>query len=212
MATTSADLFGSDQRAEPRWGVRATGLLVLWLVWTVAIAALLLVTGLAGTTPGRIVAVVAMLSALAPTWLVIRVARRRWALLAGSGVVLLLLGLALGTIGGPPVARMTSVGASLPVATGAQLLATSTVQNDLCLLECSRVVYVYAVPAAAAAQAEVGAAMVAAGWEAKNEGGFCRDGFGVEFVAGIDPSVVDPPTAPAATELLSIGTTDCEHV
>ncbi|NUU16636.1 hypothetical protein HP550_05160 [Cellulomonas humilata] len=212
MTTTSADLFPPDQHSNPRWVARCIGLLVLWAVWTFAIAAVLLLTGTAGKPSDWVVAVVAMLSALAPTWLVVRAARRRWTLMAGSAVVLLALGLALGTLGGPSLARMTSVGASLPVATGAQLMTTSSVENALCMQECSRVVHLYAVPDPGAAQAEVGVGLVADGWRAENAGGFCRDGFGVAFVDGADSAVVDPPAAPTGLELLSIVITDCGHI
>jgi hypothetical protein len=212
VATTSADLYPPDRHANPRWVVRGIGLLVLWLVWAVAVGAVLLFTGRAGTSSDWVIAVVAMLSALAPTWLVVRAARRRWALMAGSAVVLLVLGVALGTLGGPSLARMTGVGASLPVATGAQLLTTSTLENALCLQECSRVVHLYAVPNPGAAQAEVGSALVASGWRAKDAGGFCRDGFGVAFAVGADEAVADPPEAPPGMELMSVVITDCGHI
>ena len=212
MTTTSSDLFPPEQHANPRWVLRILGLLLLWAAWTFAIAAVLLLTGTAGKSSDWLVAVVAMLTALAPTWLVVRAARRRWALMAGSAVVLLGLGLALGTLGGPSLARMTSVGASLPVATGAQLMTTASVENALCMQECSRVVHLYAVPDPGAAQSEVGAGLVASGWRAENAGGFCRDGFGVTFVDGADPAVVDPPAAPTGLELMSVVTTDCGHI
>jgi hypothetical protein len=191
---------------------RWIGLIVLWLVWTAAVGAVLLASGGTGTATGRTVAVVGMLAALAPTWLVVRAARRRWLLLGVSAAVLLALGLGLGTLGGPSLARMTSTGASLPVATGAQLLTTSSVENSLCLQECSRVVHLYAVPDTGAAQSEVGSQLVASGWRAKNAGGFCRDGFGVAFVEGADAAVLGPPAAPPGRELLSIVTTDCGHL
>ena len=212
MTTTSADLFPLDQPSTPRWVARGFGLLILWFAWTFAVGAVLLVTGSAGTSSDWLVGVVAMLGALAPTWLVVRAARRRWALLAVSAVVLVALGVGLGTIGGPSLARMTSTGASLPVATGAQLLTTSSVENAMCMQECSRVVHLYAVQDVGAAQAEVGSGLVASGWRAENAGGFCRDGFGVAFVDGADAVVVDPPVAPTGMELLSVVITDCAHV
>ena len=211
MATTSAERYPSEQQADQRWAVRGIGLVALWLAWTVAIAAMLLATALLGTPAGRIVAVVAMLFALAPTWLVIRTTRRRWAVLGGSVVVLLLLGIALGTIGGPSQARVNSVGANVPVATGAQLLATASIENTLCLQECTRVVHLYAVPDTGSAQAEIGTGLLAAGWEARSDGGFCREGFGVAFLDGADPDITDPPAASPGTELLSITTTECGH-
>ena len=107
---------------------------------------------------------------------------------------------------------MTSVGASLPVATGAQLLTTSSLENALCLQECSRVIHLYAVPDAGTAQSEIGAALVSAGWEARDAGGFCRDGLGVAFADTADPALVDPPDAPPGMEVLSIRTTACGHV
>ena len=180
--------------------------------WTLAVGVLLLVTTLAGTSAGRVVALVTMLSALAPTWLIIRAARRRGALLAVSAVVLLALGVALGTIGGPPLARMTSVGARPAgrhrrAAAGARPASRTSV----CLQECSRVVHLYAVPDAA--QRTGGGRRQPGGrrWTAKSEGGFCRDGFGVAFVDGGRPGRVDAPAAPPGLELLSIETTDCGH-
>lgn len=203
MATTSA----APQRSFARtWTVRGLGLLAIWAAWIFLVAAVLTLTGNAGS---RGVAVSALLVVLVPTWFLVRQTRHRWWILAGGALVLVALGLGLGRLGGPSLARMTGVGASLPVATGAQLLTTSTVEHTLCLQECSRVVHLYAVTDAGAAQAEVGAALVAEGWHARDAGGFCRDGFGVTFANAADPSMVDPPAPPPGMELLSIRTTRC---
>ncbi|MEZ0447026.1 hypothetical protein [Cellulomonas sp. ICMP 17802] len=211
MATTSAGPQPPVRRPTTgRWAVRAIGVLVLWVAWTFLVGGLLLLTGNLGTSAGRVVAVAATLLALVPTWFLVRAARRRWWLMAGAALVLVALGLGLGRLGGPSLARMTGVGASLPVATGAQLLTTSSVEHALCLHECSRVTHLYAVADAGEAQAEVGDGLVAAGWRAQDGGGFCRDGFGVTFANEPDPSIVDPPAAPPGMELLSVETSRCD--
>ena len=191
------------------WVGRGVTVVVLWAAWAFLLGGVLVLAGSSGTTTSRVVAVAAMLVALVPTWFLVRAAgARRW-IMGVSTVVLVALGLGLGALGGPSLARMTSTGASLPVATGAQLLTTSSVENGLCLQECSRVTHLYAVPNTTAAQAELGVALLADGWEAPDAGGYCRDGFGVRFTDQVDPSVEDPPAPPPGMELLTVEISRC---
>ncbi|WP_315095416.1 hypothetical protein [uncultured Cellulomonas sp.] len=207
---TTTDPFPPARRTSAAgWVGRGITVLVLWAAWTFALGALLVLTGTAGSPTSRVVAVAVMLVALVPTWFLVRRARARAWVMGVAAVVVVALGLGLGTLGGPSLARMTSVGASLPVATGAQLLTTSSVENSLCLQECSRVTHLYAVPDATSAQAELGVALLADGWEAPDAGGYCRKGFGVRFSGEVDPSVEDPPAAPPGMELLTIEISRC---
>ena len=193
------------------WVLRGIGVLVVWSAWAFLVGATLLLSGNGGKAAGPAVAVAAMLVALVPTWFLVRRARsRRW-LLAGATVVLVLVGLFLGSLGGPSLARMTGVGASLPVATGAQLLTTSSVENTLCLQECSQVTHLYAVLDSDAAQSKIGSALLASGWAEVDLGAFCKGQFGVRLADVADPTIVDPPPAPPGMELLSVSTSRCER-
>jgi hypothetical protein len=190
--------------------LRGVGLLAVWAVWTFVVGAALLLTARGGTGRAGIVAVAAMLVALVPTWFLVRRAPLRGWIMVGATVVLVAVGLNLGSLGGPSLARMTGVGASLPVATGAQLLTTSTVENTLCLQECSQVTHLYAVVDSSTAQAKLGSALVADGWDSVGPGSFCRDQFGVRLSGVADPTMTAPPPPPPGMELLSVVTSRCE--
>ncbi|WP_456785937.1 hypothetical protein [Cellulomonas sp. P5_C5] len=212
VATTFMEPTEAVDRVTARgWVLRGIGVLVVWSAWAFLVGAVVLLTRKGGTPAGPAIAVVAMLVALVPTWFLVRRSPvRRW-LLLGAAVVLAAVGLNLGALGGPSLARMTGVGASLPVATGAQLLTISSVENGLCLQECSQVTHLYAVVDSAAAQAKVGSGMLAGGWDAVEPGTFCRDQFGVRLSDVADPSIEDPPSPPPGMELLSVSTGRCEH-
>jgi hypothetical protein len=105
---------------------------------------------------------------------------------------------------------MTGTGASLPVATGAQLLTTSSVENSLCLQECSQVTHLYAVLDYDRASSQIGTGLRADGWDARGAGGFCRGQFGVRLSDVADPTITDPPAPPPGMELLSVSTSRCE--
>ena len=154
--------------------LRGVGVLVVWAAWTFLVGATLLLTGNGGKAAGPGVAIAAMLVALVPTWFLLRAARYRLWLLAGATVVLVAVGLFLGSLGGPSLAQMTGVGASLPVATGAQLLTTSSVENTLCLQECSQVTHLYAVLDYDAATVHDRDRAPGDGWDALGVGTFCR--------------------------------------
>ncbi|GEK20402.1 hypothetical protein [Cellulomonas xylanilytica] len=212
MATMVTPPAGDERRATAgRWVLRGVGVLAVWTVWTVLVGAPLLVTGETGTAASTAIAIAAMLVALLPTWFLVRRAPgRRW-IMAGATVVLVVVGFVLGGLGGPSLARMTSVGASLPVATGGQLLTVSSVENTLCLQECSQVTYLYAVLDSATASDQVGTELVVRGWESLGAGTYCRDDFGVRLTDVADPIIADPPTPPPGMEVLSVSTSRCER-
>jgi hypothetical protein len=211
VTTTLTEPAEAERRAPARWVLRGVGVLLVWTVGAVLVGAVMLLTGSGGTAVGPGVAAGAMLLVLVPTWFLVRPAKfRRW-LLAGAAAVLVVTGLNLGSLGGPSLAQMTSVGASLPVATGAQLLTTSSVANTLCLQECSQVTHLYAVIDFEIARNQVGAALLADGWDLLGAGGFCRDLFGVRLDDVADPTITEPPAPPPGMELLSVSTSRCER-
>jgi hypothetical protein len=195
----------------PRWVLRGVGVLVVWTLWAFLVGATTVLTGNGGNPAGQAIATGAMLVALVPTWLLVRPSPyRRW-LSAVATVALVAVGLNLGAVGGPSLAQMTGVGASLPVATGAQLLTTSSVENGLCLLECSRVTHLYAVLDYTTARSKVGTALLTSGWDALDPSTYCQGRFGVRLADTADPSMVDPPVPPPGMELLSVSTSECER-
>ena len=193
------------------WVLRGVGVLVVWTVWTFLVGAALLLTGNGGKAAGTVVAVAAMLVALVPTWFLVRASRSRAWFLGGATVVLAAIGIFLGSLGGPSLAQMTGVGASLPVATGAQLLTISSVENTLCLQECSQVTHLYAVIDFDGASSQVGDGLMAAGWDALGDGSYCNDQFGVRLTDVADPTIADPPAPPPGMDLLSVSTSRCER-
>ncbi|WP_156374246.1 hypothetical protein [Cellulomonas sp. Leaf334] len=207
MVTEPADV---ERRATAgRWVLRGVGVLAVMTVWAFLVGATLLLTGSGGTAVSTVVAVTAMMVALVPTWFLLRAAPSRGWFMALAATVLVAVGFNLGGLGGPSLARMTSVGASLPVATGAQLLTVSSVENTLCLQECSQVSYLYAVHDSGTARADVGTELLARGWEALGDGAYCRDRFGVRLTDTADPAIDDPPAPPPGMELLSVATSRC---
>ena len=193
------------------WVLRGVGVLVVWAAWTFLVGATLLLTGNGGKATGPVVAIVAMLVALLPTWVLVRAARHRAWFLAGATVVLAAIGFFLGSLGGPSLAQMTGVGASLPVATGAQLLTLASVENTLCLQECSQVTHLYAVVDFENAKSQVGTELLTRGWDALGDGSFCQGQFGVRLADVADPAIVDPPAAPPGMDLLSVSTGRCNR-
>jgi hypothetical protein len=152
-----------------------------------------------------------MLAALLPTWFLVRRSPYRTWFLTGAAVALASIGFVLGSLGGPSLAQMTGVGASLPVATGAQLLTLSSVENTLCLQECSQVTHLYAVLDYESAKSQIGTGLLADGWDALGDGSFCRGEFGVRLADVADPTIANPPEAPPGMELLSVTTGRCER-
>lgn len=212
MVAMVTEPAGVERRATAgRWVLRGVGVLAVWTVWTFLVGATLLATGNGGTTLGTVIAIAAMEVALVPTWFLLRAAPSRGWFMALAATVLFAVGYNLGGLGGPSLARMTSVGASLPVAPGAQLLTVSSVENTLCLQECSQVSYLYAVVDSGTARADVGTELVARGWEALGDGAYCRDQFGVRLTDTADPTIVDPPAPPPGMEVLSVSTSRCER-
>jgi hypothetical protein len=215
VATTTlvaVEPAGADRRTTPGgWVLRGVGVLALWTLWALLVGGTLLLTGNGGTPAGPAIGVTVMLVALVPTWYLVRAAPVRGWLLTAAAVALVVVGLTLGGLGGPSLAQMTSVGASLPVATGSQLLTVSSVENTLCLRECSRATYLYAVLDSGTARSEVGTELVARGWEALGAGTYCRDQFGVQLDDVADPTVADPPAPPRGMEVLSVSTSRCER-
>lgn len=209
MVTEPAEV---ERRATAgRWVLRGVGVLAVWAVWTFLVGATILLTGNGGTTSSTAVAIALMQVALVPTWFLLRTAPSRGWFMALAATVLFAVGFHLGGLGGPSLARMTSVGASLPVATGAQLLTVSSVENTFCLQECSQVSYLYAVVDSGTARADVGTELLARGWEALGDGAYCRDQFGVRMTDTADPTIADPPAPPPGMELLSVATSRCER-
>lgn len=213
MATTTvAEPAEAEGRRTPgRWVLRAVGVLAVWTVWAFLVGAWVLLTGNGGTTVGPAIAVAAMLLALVPTWFLIRPARTRRGLLVGATAVLVTVGFTIGGLGGPSLGQMTSVGASLPLATGAQLLTASGLENSLCLQECSRATYLYAVPDFDTARVQMGRALTDRRWSEVGVGTYCRDAFGVRLTDVADPAITDPPAAPPGMELLNVSTSRCER-
>ena len=212
VATTFMEPTEAVDRVTARgWVLRGVGVLVVWSAWAFLVGATLIFSGNGGIASGPAVAVAAMLVALVPTWFMVRAAPyRRW-LLAGATVTLVAVGLNVGGLGGPSLARMTGVGASLPVATGAQLLTTASVENTLCVQVCSQVTHLYAVIDSGTARSQVGTELLASGWDTVGVGTFCRDQFGVRLTDVADPTIVDPPAAPPGMELLNVSTSRCER-
>ncbi|GEK20401.1 hypothetical protein CXY01_09210 [Cellulomonas xylanilytica] len=188
------------------------GVLVVlsWAVCVFVVATVVQSTGTAGSASGRWVSALAVLVALVPTWFLVRRARVRWWLMLVAVIVLVAAGLGLGRLAGPSLARMSSVGSSLPMAAGAQLLTTSSSERTWCAGECSRVTYVYAVPDFDAANVEVAQALVAEGWAPGEPGRFCRDGLGVNVTPDDGPDVDRAPEVPSGTALLSMTTSVCD--
>ena len=211
-----ATMFSEPAEVERRvtaggWVLRGVGVLAVWAAWTFLVGAALLLTGNGGKSSGPVVAIAAMLVALVPTWFLVRASRHRAWFLAGATVALAGIGFFLGSLGGPSLAQMTGVGASLPVATGAQLLTLSSVENTLCLQECSQVTHLYAVLDYESAKSQIGTELLAGGWDALGDGSFCRGQFGVRLADVADPTIVAPPAAPPGMELLSVTTGRCER-
>ena len=147
VATTYREPADVERRVTAGgWVLRGVGVLVVWTAWTFLVGAALLLTGNGGKARrhggrGRGDAGGAR-PHLVPGPRVALPRRGSW---RGAAVVLAAIGFFLGSLGGPSLAQMTGVGASLPVATGAQLLTISSVENALCLQECSKVTHLYAV-------------------------------------------------------------------
>lgn len=207
-STTASDSQVSQVRAGG-WVVRGALAVLSWAVGVFVVAAIVQATGTAGSATGRWISAVAVLVALVPTWFLVRRARVRWWLMLVAAVVLVALGIGLGRLAGPSLARMSSVGSSLPVADGAMLVTTSSSERTWCAGECSRVTYVYAVPDLADANAEVAQALVAQGWSPRHPGLFCRDGLGVSVAAGGGPDIARAPEPPPGMALLSMTTSAC---
>ena len=212
VATTYREPADVERRVTAGgWVLRGVGVLALWAAWTFLVGAALLLTGNGGKAAGPVVAIAAMLVALVPTWFLVRAARSRAWFLAGAAVALVAIGFFLGSLGGPSLAQMTGVGASLPVATGAQLLTISSVENSLCLQECSQVTHLYAVVDFETAKSAIGTELLTRGWDALGDGSFCQGQFGVRLAAVADPTIVDPPAPPPGMDLLSVSTSRCER-
>ena len=187
------------------------GLLVMlsWAVCVFVVATVVQATGMAGSATGRVVSASAVLVALVPTWFLVRRARVRWWLMLAAAVVLVAVGVGLGRLAGPSLARMSSVGSSLPTAAGAVLLTTSSSERTWCAGECSRVTYVYAVPDLGAANVEIAQALVADGWSPRQPGQFCRDELGVSMTADVGPDIIRAPEVPPGMTLMSMTTSVC---
>lgn len=207
-STTASDSQVSQVRAGG-WVVRGALVVLSWAVCVFVVATLVQATGTAGSATGRWVSALAVLVALVPTWFLVRRARLRWWLMLVAAVVLVAVGIGLGRLAGPSLARMSSVGSSLPIATGAQLLTTSSSERTWCAGECSRVTYVYAVLDFADASAEVAQALVTQGWSPRQPGQFCRDELGVSVASGVGPDLTKVPDAPPGMALLSMTTSVC---
>ena len=206
MTTTTAS---ASQVRAGGWVLRGVLVVLSWAVCVYLVAAVVQSAGLAGSASGRWVSALAVLIALVPTWFLLRRARVRWWLMLVAVLVLVVAGVGLGRLAGPSLARMSSVGSSLPVATGAQLLTTSSSERTWCAGECSRVTYVYAVPDFAAADVEVSQALVMDGWTPSDARQFCRDGLGVSVTPDAGPDLTREPGLPDGMALLSMTTSVC---
>lgn len=209
MASTTASDSQVSQVQVGGWVVRGALVILCWAVCVFIVASVVQATGMAGADAGRWVSASAVLVALVPTWFLVRRARVRWWLMLAAAVLLVVVGVGLGRLAGPSLARMSSVGSSLPIADGALLLTTSSSERTWCVGECSRVTYVYAVLDVATASADVAQALVTEGWQPRQSGQFCRDELGVSVEAGVGPDLTREPDAPPGMGLLSVTTSVC---
>ncbi len=167
-------------------------------------------TGTAGSASGRWVSALAVLVALVPTWFLVRRARVRWWLMLVAVIVLVAAGLGLGRLAGPSLARMSSVGSSLPMAAGAQLLTTSSSERTWCAGGVLEGHVRVRGAGLRRGDVEVAQALVAEGWAPGEPGRFCRDGLGVNVTPDDGPDVDRAPEVPSGTALLSMTTSVCD--